>query len=468
MNTLRNALSLAGMLALAGCTVGPDYHLPASAAINRPAAQGPLEVPAAIAVADDLPPRWWHLYDDPVLDALEEQALAGSTDLRGAAANLARAQAITKVAEGAAEPEIAVDAAAERARLSGESFLLPEQLPVATLGSANLRLSYQLDLFGRIRRSVEAARADEEARRELVGAVKVTLAGEVARAYAGICSAQEEADTLEAAAAVQRDIALATRQLQAAGRVSVIETTAAQTHVDEIEALLPKARARAKAGLYQLAFLLGRAPSEYPREAARCHTLPQLARPLPVGDGAALLARRPDVRAAERQLAAATARIGVATAELYPQIGFGLSAGSSGFLKDLGTAPANSWGLGSLIHWSFPGAGARARVKVADREAQRALAQFDGVVLNALREAQTTLATYGEDEARLTSLRKAAEGSRIAADQLARLRQAGRAAAPAELGSRANFLGATLREQTGREAVVQDQVSLFMALGGSW
>lgn len=468
MNNARRALSCAAMLALAGCTVGPDYHLPAAAAINRPAARAPLETPAPLAAADDLPPRWWHLYDDPVLDRLEEQALAGSTDLRIAAANLARAEAMTEVAKGAAEPEIAVDAAAERAQLSGESFLLSEPLPVASLGSANLRFSYQLDLFGRVRRSIEAARADEDTRRELMGAVKVTLAGEVARAYVGICSAQEEADTLAAAVAVQQDIARIAWQLQATGRVSVIETSAAQTRVDEVEALLPGARARAKAGLFRLAFLLGRAPSEYPREATGCHKLPQLARPLPVGDGAALLARRPDVRAAERQLAAATARIGVATAELYPQIGFGVSAGSSGFLKDLGTAAANSWSLGSLIHWTFPSAGARARVRAANRDAERALAQFDGVVLSALREAQTALTTYGEDDARLASLRKAAEGARVTADQLARLRQAGRAAAPAELGSRASFLAATLREQNGREAIVQDQVSLFMALGGSW
>lgn len=462
------AMAYAGVLALAGCTMGPNYHLPATAAVNRPAARGPLDAPAGLTVNEDLPPRWWHLYDDPVLDQLEEQALAGSTDLRAAAANLARAQALTRVAEGAAEPEIAVDAAAERARVSGESFLLSEPLPVATLGSANVQMSYQLDLFGRIRRAVEAARADEESRRQLVGAVKVTLAGEVARAYVSVCGAEEAVDTVQAAAAVQQNLLRATRRLQAAGKVSAIEVTAAQTRADEAEALVPQSRARAKAGLYQLAFLLGRAPAEYPREAETCRHLPQLSRPLPVGDGAALLARRPDVRAAERQLAAATARIGVATAELYPQIGFGVSAGSTGFLQDLGTAAANSWSLGSLIHWSFPGAGARARVKAADADAQRALAQFDGMVLTALREAQTTLTTYGEDNTRLASLHKAAEGARLGAAQLARLRQAGRAAAQTDLGGRASALAATVREQNGREALVQDQVSLFMALGGGW
>lgn len=462
------ALASAGLLALAGCTVGPDYHLPASAAINRPAARGPLEAPAGLTSVDDLPPRWWHLYDDPVLDQLEEQALADNADLRIAAANLARAQALTHVVEGAAEPEIAVNAAAERARISGESFLLPESLPVATLGSANLQVSYQLDLFGRIRRSVEAARADEETRQALVDAVKVTLAGEVARAYLEVCAAQETVDTVEAVAAVQQNLVQATRRLQAAGRGSAIEVAAAQARAEEAQALVPQARARAKAGLYQLAFLLGRTPAEYPREAQACRRLPALVRPLPVGNGASLLARRPDVRAAERQLAAATARIGVATAELYPQIGFGIAGGSSGFLKDLGTAPANSWSIGSLFHWSFPGAGARARVKAADADAQRALAQFDGTVLIALREVQTALARYGENQARLESLHNAANAARLGASQVSRLREAGRAAVQADLGSRAGALAAELREQAAHEAVVQDQVSLFMALGGGW
>lgn len=461
-------LALAGLLMLTGCTVGPDYHVPAASAVNRPAARGPLEGVAGLTDADDVPARWWHLYDDPVLDRLEEQALAGNTDLRVAAANLARAQALTRVAEGAAEPEIAVDAAAEHARLSGESSLLSEALPVADLGSANLQVSYELDLFGRIRRSVEAARADEETRRALVGAVRVTLAAHVARAYVEVCGAQEMADTVDAATTLQHNLLQAARRMQAAGRFSAIEVTAAQARADEVEALAPQARARAKAGLYQLAFLLGRAPAEYPREALACRHLPELARPLPVGDGASLLGRRPDVRAAERQLAAATARIGVATAELYPQIGFGVSAGSSGFLRDLGTAPANSWSIGSLIHWSFPGAGARARVKAADADAQRALAQFDGTVLTALREAQTMLTTYGEDHARLASLGRAAQAARLGADQVARLREAGRAAQQDDLGGRARALAAELREEAAHEAVVQDQVSLFMALGGGW
>jgi len=141
----RAALIGAALLALAGCkAVGPDYHLPQDAAIQRPAAQGAFQsAPAALTISDPLPQRWWHLYDDPVLDGLEEQALAANTDLRVAAANLARAQAITAVAEGGREPDFSVSAGAQHTRLSGQSYLQSEQLPVADIGDVGAEMSYQ-------------------------------------------------------------------------------------------------------------------------------------------------------------------------------------------------------------------------------------------------------------------------------------------------------------------------------------
>ncbi|MCW1383575.1 efflux transporter outer membrane subunit [Novosphingobium sp. KCTC 2891] len=469
---LRAALTGVATMALAACTVGPDYHLPQKAAVNLPAANGPLgQEPgprSGLTRPDDLPPRWWHMYDDPVLDQLEEQALAGNTELRVAAANLARAQSMTRAAEGANEPEFSVEAAAQRARLSGESFLLPESLPVANLGHVGVEMSYQLDLFGRVRRSVEAARADEETDEALMGAVKVTLAAEVARAYLAHCGAQEGGDLAEAALKVQERIADSARRLAAAGRTSTIEVTAAEGRVAQARAEIPLHAARSRAALYRLAFLMGRAPADFPREALACRRLPMIARPLPVGDGAALLARRPDVRAAERQLAAATARIGVATADLYPHIGFGISAGSTGFLADIGKAAANSWGIGSLIQWAFPGAGARERVRAAHADTDRALARFDGVVLGALRETETALSSYQHDHDRALALADARDAEERAAEEQKRLHDAGRAPVQADLGGQFALVAARARELAGREAVAQDQVTLFLALGGGW
>ena len=187
----RAALIGGALLALAGCkAVGPDYHVPESAVVSRPAAQGTFQsATPALTTSDPLPPRWWHLYDDPVLDGLEEQALAANTDLRVAAANLARARAVTAVAEGGKEVDFGVSAGAQHARLSGQSYLQDEQLPVADIGDVGAEMNYQIDLFGRIRRQIEAARADEEALAATQDAVKVTVAADVARAYVGVCAA---------------------------------------------------------------------------------------------------------------------------------------------------------------------------------------------------------------------------------------------------------------------------------------
>lgn len=457
------------LTALGGCTtVGPDYHVPAAAAVNAPEAQTPFREAGEGASRDPLPPRWWHLYDDPVLDELEQQALAANTDLRVAGANLARARAVVAGTQAAQEPEFGVTVEAERARLSGESFLLNQPLPVANLGDVNAGVSYQIDLFGQIRRSVEAARADAAASEATVGAVKVTLAAEVARAYLGQCAAAEALGLGQQAVAVDRGALDIARRLQAAGRGSVSDVTRAETRLAQVEATIPMQRARSRAALYRLAYLLGRAPADYPRAAERCAAIPPITHPLPVGDGAALIARRPDVHAAERQLAAATARIGVATAALYPHVGIGLSGGSFGFLKDLGTAPANTWSLGGLIAWSIPTGGARARVRAAHADTEAALARFDGVVLGALRDTETALAAYAEDHNRALSLAQARLAAEREAAETRSMRDAGRSPLLASVGAAQATLGARLAESGAREAVALDQVNVFLALGGGW
>lgn len=457
----RGLLTACAALALSGCMMGPNYQAPKPVSAHLAQADGMTE-------QAPLPPRWWHLYDDPVLDKLEEQALAANTDLRVAGASLARAHAMTQAAEGANEPEFSVDAAVQRARLSGESYLLSEQLPVFNLGTAGGAVSYQFDLFGRLRRGTQAARADEEASGALADAVKVTLAAEVARSYVEVCGAQEMEAIVEHSVAVQEKLLEFAERLQAAGRGSAIEVSAARARLADARAALPLDRIKSRAALYRLAFLMGRAPEDYPREAESCHHLPQLSRPLPTGDGAALIARRPDIRAAERQLAAATARIGVATAELYPQIGIGLTGGTTGLLADLGQAAANRWSIAGLIRWSFPSAGPRAKVRAAKADSARALAQFDGKVLNALREVQTAIVTYGENHNRLLSLTEAREQADETANQLRRLREGGKAAAQVDIGGRNTALQAAQREQAAREVLVMDQISLFLALGGGW
>ena len=193
------------------------------------------------------------------------------------------------------------------------------------------------------------------------------------------------------------------------------------------EAALPVFEGRRQAGLYLLAALLGRPPADYPRDIAECAALPALTRPLPTGDGAALIRRRPDIRQAERSLAADTARIGVAMADLYPQINLGGSIGLSGPLKDLGSGTSFGFSLGPLLSWSFPNRPVvRARIAQAEAQVQADLAAFDGTVLEALRQTETALETYRRDAQRAEALAKASTSSRRAADQADRLFRFGR------------------------------------------
>jgi NodT family efflux transporter outer membrane factor (OMF) lipoprotein len=334
------------------------------------------------------------------------------------------------------------------------------------LGEGMGGVSYQIDLFGQIRRSVEAARADESASEATVGVVKVTLAAEVARAYLTQCAAAEAIDIGENAIAVDTRSLDIARRLKEAGRAGESDVTRAEARLAQVESLVPAQRARSRAALYRLAYLMGKAPADYPREAQRCTAIPAIARPLPIGDGAALIARRPDVHVAERQLAGATARIGIATAALYPQIGIGLSGGSFGLLKDLGTAPANTWSIGGLLHWTIPGGGERARVRAANAEADAALARFDATVLGALRETETALATYAEDHNRAVSLGEARAAAEREADEVRAMRKAGRSPLLASIGAAQATLSARAAETGAREAIAMDQVNLFLALGG--
>ena len=178
--------------------------------------------------------------------------------------------------------------------------------------------------------------------------------------------------------------------------------------------------------MYRLAALLGHTPGELPEAAAACNHAPQLSQPIPLGDGAALLRRRPDIRAAERSLAAATAQIGVATAMMYPQISLGGTAGYTGMLEHLGDAVTQRWAFGPSISWHFPTQVDRARVRAMEAGADAALARFDGVVLEALRETQTLLSRYAHDLQRDQALHEARDAARNAADHTRRLYQEGR------------------------------------------
>jgi NodT family efflux transporter outer membrane factor (OMF) lipoprotein len=460
----------AAAAALAACTtVGPSYRLPAAAAINAPAAQGAFLGATTPAVSQaPVPDDWWRLYDVPVLDGLVQTALAANTDVRVAAANLARARAA--VGEAKAAQGLNGDASAEvaRGRQSGEKHLIPAQLPVETAGDVGFDVSYDLDLFGRLRRASEAARADAEASQAALDLVRVNVAAQVVGAYLDACSAGDELAVANRTIALQEMSLSVTQRLVEAGRANPTDATRSRALLAQARASAPTLDARRQAALFRLAALTGHPPAEFPKAVAACDELPPLSQPIPVGDGAALLARRPDVREAERNLAGSTARIGVAVAALYPDVRLGFSAGSTGLLSDLGQGAANYWSLGSLISWTFPTGGAQSRIRESGAGADAALARFDGVVLNALRETETGLSTYARDLDRNAQLRTARDEARTAREETQALYHAGRRPFLDALDGERTLAQseAALADSNGQLAA--DQVRLFLSLGGGW
>ncbi|KJH65626.1 efflux transporter outer membrane subunit [Chromobacterium violaceum] len=461
-----SALALAG--ALAGCAaVGPDYHLPSQAALGKPAANAAFLSASAPAFAQQpVPAGWWRLYDDARLDTLVAEALAANTDIRAAAANLRKALAVEASVNAERDPHASVSAAVQRAQDSGEAYLIEKKLPVANVGDGGLKIGYEIDLFGKLARAEEAARAGTQASEAAMDLARTTVAAETVRAYVQGCAAGHQLAVARHELDLQnRGVAVA-RRMQSAGRGRATDVERAQAQADIQRAALPRLQAEQDAARFRLAALLGKAPAELP--AAACSALPQLKQPLPVGDGAALLKRRPDVREAERKLAAATARIGVAAAQLYPSVSLGASAGVTGLLEHAGEDRTRRWSLGPLISWTIPDSGARARVKAAEAEADAALAHFDGVVLNALRETETALTFYAKDLERNADLRSARDNARAAAQDNRRLYAAGRAPYLASLDADRALAGNESALAASDAQVALDQVNLFLALGGGW
>jgi NodT family efflux transporter outer membrane factor (OMF) lipoprotein len=466
---LVSAVAAAAALATGCTTVGPDYHLPEQSVMRSPDANGPLTDGSQRAVSlAAVPDDWWQLYDDPQLDALVKEALAANTTVRAALANLQRAVATYHEVESENLPQGGVEANTARAQLSGESFLKEEKLPVVNLAAAALSVSYQIDFFGKLARADEAALAAAEASQAALDVARVSVAAETVRAYVQSCAANHEYDIANEQLKLQERSVAITRKLVDVGRDQPTDLLRAQAQADTLRAALPHFRAQHEAATFRLAVMLGKVPGTLEADATQCRRIPRLRQALPVGDGAALLRRRPDVRQAERELASATAKIGVATADLYPSIRIGASIGASGVLEHFGQARTEQWTVGPMITWSLPTNGVRAHIKGMEAGADAALAHFDGVVLKALQETRTSLSAYTRELERDAALRDARDKSRAAAEQNRKLYRAGRAPYLTSLDAERTHASAEAALASAETQVAMDQINLFLALGGGW
>jgi len=455
---------------LVGCAVGPDYRAPQPPAGTKAALLGTTE---AQATPTEPPSQWWQLYQDPVLDELVQDALAANTDLAVAAANLSGARAALEAARVGRYPQTQLGAFTLRGRdATTDEILEIGGHPPQTFWfyDALLDVSYELDLFGHVRRAIEAARADTEAALAARDIVKVTVVAETTRAYAQVCALGE------AIAVTRHSIDVVTHEQQIttdrrdAGAAADFDVVRAQTLVAQVRSTLPTLTGQRQSALFQLAQLLGRPPGGVPTAAQECAQPPTLKALIPVGDGASLLARRPDVRQAERRLAGATARIGVATADLYPRISLIGSYGGIGTqVSDVADSVGLTWGLGPRISWSFPNQSpARARIHQARAGEQAAVAGFDGVVLQALKEADQALATYAAELGHRQELLIARDRARQAFDMAHEQFLAGATTNLDLLNAESTAVAADAAVAAADGALAQDQIGVFKALGGGW
>jgi NodT family efflux transporter outer membrane factor (OMF) lipoprotein len=467
---MSRAWLIAGLgVMLSACQmVGPDYQVPTDAAVQRKDIQGELAVAGKPVISAPVPADWWRLYKDPRLDQLVQQAMASNTDLHVAAANLSRARAQVDEAEAAGGWSGGVKMGAQRLQESGQAFLLPEKVPVANIADIGISASYQFDLWGTLQRGIEAAKANADATQAAADTARITLVADVVRAYTQVCAANEEREIAEHSLDLQSQSTTLIQRLRDAGRGDETQVTRSQTQFKSLRADLPRYEAARQAGLFRLSMLLAKPVEQLPAGTASCAELPKIAQLVPVGDGAALLKRRPDIRQAERRLAAATAGIGIATGELYPDISIGATIGTVGIIDDLGDPSTNRWGFGPSLSWKVPTNGARARIREAEANTQGALAHFDGVVLNAIRETQTGLAQYSALLQRRDALAEAEQSAKLAAEQTHRFFQAGRESFLADLQATRTYTDVTAQLAAANTQVAMSQIDLFLALGGGW
>jgi len=402
-----------------GCAVGPDHAAP-----PLEAGGGFAVDTAAWASPDEVVPAWWTLFADPQLEALVEAALVENHDVRVAIARVREARAFSRETTFELAPIVTAQTAYERVDASERTALGREgTLSAYDLFQSGFDATWELDFFGRVRRSIEATRADAAAAEEALADVRVTLVGDVARSYFTARGNQEQLAVARRNAENQRKTLELTEALLAGGRGTALDTSRARAQWAATEATIPPLEAAIRVTIHRLGVLTGRTPDVLVAELAPPAPIPRLPESVRLGDVEGFLRRRPDVRAAERALAAATARVGVATADLYPRVTFVGSFGvQADALSGLGAAGSGAVAFGPRITWAaFDLGRVRERVVAADARAEAQLAVFEQTVLFALEEVDNALVTYGRELEQAARLRESAEAS-ARATELARIR----------------------------------------------
>lgn len=413
----KSIVLLTALAWLSGCAVGPDYQ-----PVEPEAPERFLEAPAAQSAADEQ--RFWAGFEDPMLAGLIRQTLDANRDLRAALARYQRAEALLRGSRAEQLPSVGASASAAEQHLADVERTPPgagdERVE---LYQAGVDLSWELDLFGRLRRASEAQRAELGAAGADLAALQVALVGQLATSYFELRGLQQQLLVARSNVDNQRQSLEIVRSRVGAGRGTAFDEVRAVSQLEATRAVIPDLQAAVRARMFRIAVLTGQNPAALVDELAPPAPLPESLPVIPVGSPGDVLRRRPDIRAAERRLAAASARIGVATADLFPSFSLDALIGSvASDSGDLFSAGAETRRVALGVDWTFLDFGrVRSRIDAADADSQAALANYEQAVLLALEETETQLVRYARSRERSERLGAATDAASEAAE-LARTR----------------------------------------------
>lgn len=461
---MRTILIGAVALFLSACAVGPEYHAPEPAEPQFHNADSSRFAQTGIEAA------WWKEFGDPVLDDLIARALGNDLDLRVAAARVREARAVFRDESLDRLPTVTAGGAYDKRKAQQPGF--SDQRIESETYDLGFDASWEIDLFGRVRSSVDAARADAETAEANLHAAQVLVAAEVARNYLELRGAERRFDVALANLNTQKETVRITRVRYELGRGTELDLASANARLAATKATLPPLITAAKAAEHRLAVLLGVRPGTLNITAGESEDAvsDSLTEPLAIGDPALLMRRRPDIRAAERGLAAATARIGVATAELFPRLSVsGFIGFITGEASQLGESESQAWSVTPTLSWAALDLGSvRARLRAAEARADGALAIYEQTVLLALEETENAFVGYAQNQRRLAALVEQASASSRAAE-LARIRyREGAIGFLRLLDAERTLLEAEDAVAISETELNTSVVAIYKALGGGW
>jgi NodT family efflux transporter outer membrane factor (OMF) lipoprotein len=459
-----------------GCSVGPDYKEPALAV---PAAWNEAQQKGVDTRSAELA-RWWTAFEDPLLNSLVDRAVKSNLDLRVAEARIREARATRAVVASGAWPTLDTSGSYTRSRSSENAFNIPSQGGAGGSGqginlernlfNAGFDANWEIDVFGGVRRGVEAADATIEATEYNRRDVLVSLLGDVARNYIDLRGAQRRLAVARANLKTQQDSLDLTRVRFNAGLASDLDVARAEAQLNTTASQVPTLESLLKQAAYSLDLLLGLAPGALWQELEQELAIPSLPPEVLVGLPSDLLRRRPDIRFAERQLAAATAQVGSAIADLFPKFFLTGAAGLQSIsASDWFTRGSRYWSIGPTISWPIFDAGRiRANIEIRNAQQEQALSQYEKAVLAAFGDVEKSLVNYSREQTRYRSLSDAVAANRRAVQMANELYVRGLNDYLEVLDSqRALYLTETEMAQS-EATMAANLVALYKALGGGW